>query len=99
MLKSIQLPLVWNVPHFFLHFEPLFLSNGNFNQRAGIYLLNNLPCLVNTELKVLLSRMGVVETILLRRMGVVETILLSRMGVVETILQVIYEKSWVTLTT
>ena len=40
------------------------LSNANFNQRAGIYLLNNLACQVNTELKVLLSRMGAVETIL-----------------------------------
>ena len=40
------------------------LSNANFNQRAGIYLLNNLACQVDTDLKVLLSRMGAVETIL-----------------------------------
>ena len=39
-------------------------SNANFNQRAGIYLLNNLACQVDTDLKVLLSRMGAVETIL-----------------------------------
>ena len=39
-------------------------SEDSFNQLAGIYLLNNLACQVDTELKMLVGSMGAVEKML-----------------------------------
>ena len=39
-------------------------SEHSFNQRAGIYLLNNLACNLQTDLKVQVANMGAVEMML-----------------------------------
>ena len=39
-------------------------SDHSFNQRVGIYLLNNIACQVNTDLKLLVANLGAVEMML-----------------------------------
>ena len=39
-------------------------SDHSFNQRVGIYLLNNIACQVNTDLKLLVANLGAVDMML-----------------------------------
>ena len=47
-----------------LHIVSETSSDDSFNQLAGIYLLNNLACQVDSELKVLVGSLGAVERML-----------------------------------